>query len=137
MLVIVTSARTGRGGVHLLGNDLARRCAELVEVGIPQLDEGLVAPPLLVNQEAEDDAGSMLAATGFLRGLDDLGRDDLAVRAGDKLRVELDGHALLDQMADAEGDLGNGGGGDGGLDRWVAVDWEDCGIWSVSAANMQ
>lgn len=128
MLVIVTSARTGCGGVHLLGNDLARRCAELVEVGIPQFDQGLVAPPLLVNQEAEDDAGSMLVATGLLRGLDDLGRDDLAVRAGDKFRVELDGHALLYQMADAEGDLGNGGGGNGGLDRWVAVDWEDCGI---------
>jgi hypothetical protein len=41
---------------------------------------------------------------------------------------ELAGDTLLDEMADAEGDLGDVLGGDGRLDRVVTVGWED---WRV------
>jgi len=68
----------------------------------------------------------MLVTAGVSGGLDDLFRDDLAVGARDLVLLELAGHALLDQMAETEGDLGDGGGWDSRLDGPVAVAREDC-----------
>jgi len=58
----------------------------------------------------------MLPAAGFLGRLDDLFGDDFAVRARNLLLGQLARYALLDQMSEAESDLGNCWGGNGRYD---------------------
>lgn len=99
--------------LQLLGNDLAGRGAHIVQIAVPELDQGLMLPPSPIDQKTKDNTGAMLVAAGVPGGLDDLFRDDLAVGARDLFLLELAGHALLDQMAQTEGDLGDGGGRDG------------------------
>jgi hypothetical protein len=112
--------------LHLLGNDLAGRGAHIVQVAVPELDLGLMLPPSPIDQKTKDDTSAMLVAASVSGGLDDLFRDDFAVGARDLVLLELAGHALLNQMAETEGDLGDGGGRDGRLDGLVAVARQDC-----------
>ena len=98
-----------------------------MQVGVPELDFGLVLPPPLVDQQAVDDAGAVVLSAGVFGGFEDLLRDDLGIRRGDVFDGQLEGDAFLDQVADAEGDFGDGFGGDGGDERVFTVAGEDCG----------
>ncbi len=46
----------GNEYTQLLSNNLAGQSAKLVKLGIPQLDQGLVFPPPLVDEQAEHNA---------------------------------------------------------------------------------
>ena len=69
-------------------------------------------------------ASSMFGASGLLgRFYNDLG-NNVAVWLGDLVFLELAGHALLNQAAQSEGDLGRGRCGDGRLQCLVDVGGE-------------
>jgi hypothetical protein len=70
------------GNSHLLRDDLAGDGPQLVQVGIPELIQGLVLEPALDDQETVDDASLVVCAAGLLGRLNDLAGDDLAVRTG-------------------------------------------------------
>lgn len=74
-----------------------------------------------VRRAASYHACPVLRPAGLLRRLDNGPCDDLAVGFGDLIFLELARHALLDQAMEADGDLGDIGGGDGRLDRVVDV----------------
>lgn len=67
-----------------------------MEISIPQLNEGLMLPPSLVDQQAKDHAGPVLLAASLFGGLDDLLGDDFAMRARNQGFVELARDTLLD-----------------------------------------
>lgn len=87
---------------------------------------GLALEPADAHEQAEDDAGAVLLAGGLLGGLDDLGRYDAAVGLGDERLLELARDALLDEVAQAEGDLGDLLGRDMRDDVVCGVLREDC-----------
>lgn len=109
----------------LLSDDLCSNRTNIVQVGIPHLEGGLSLEPSLVDEQAVYNARAIVLASSFLGCLDDFGRYDSGVRLGDELFFELAGDALDDEVAQAEGDLGDFVGGDGGGDAFVVVDWED------------
>lgn len=111
---------------HRLGNDLAGHGPHVVQVGVPQLELGLSLEPADTHEQAKDDAGAVLLAGGLLSGLDDLARYDAAVGLGDERLLELARDALLDEVAQAEGDLGDLVGRDLRDDVVCTVLWEDC-----------
>lgn len=109
----------------------------MVELCIPQFDNGLALEPLHVHEQRKylarlairnRDAGDQtyhtsfeLGAAGFLGGLDDLSRDDGAVGAGDLCLLELARDTLSDEVAEAQADLGHVECRDGRVDILVAV----------------
>lgn len=90
--------RGGRYG-HCLGDHLTGRRSDCVKVGIPQLELSLALEPPGTHQQAKDDAGAVLLATGLLGSLDDFGRDDAAVSLCNERFLELAGDAVFDEVA--------------------------------------
>ena len=82
----------------MLRDDLASYSTEVVEIRIPQLGNGLVLPPALVNKQGKNDAGPVFAAARLLRSLDDSLCDDATVGLGDLVLFKLTGYALFDQV---------------------------------------
>jgi hypothetical protein len=99
-----------------------------VEVGIPELDLGLVLPPPFVDEKTVDNAGPVIASSSFLSGLDDLLGYDSTVWPSDLLLLELARNAFFDQMAEFECDLRHIRCRNGRFDRLVDVCRED---WRV------
>lgn len=125
--------------LHGLGNDLARFGTELVELGVPELNECLVAEPTLVDQQAVHleqpgqakhrhtptprityHAAPVLIAASFLGSFDHLGRDDAAVRGGDAALLHLAGDALLDEVPQSQAHLGDLGRRHGRFEMFIA-----------------
>lgn len=80
-----------------------------------------MAKPALHDQEAEDDACAVLGASGLFGSSDDLMGDDLAVRLGDLLLLQLAGDTLLDEVAQTERNLSHIGSRNGRLDRGASM----------------
>lgn len=96
-----------------------------MEVGIPELDVGLVHPPSLVDEETVDDACSVIGPSSFLGRLDDRLGYDPTVRTRDLFHFELAWDTLLDQMPESERNLGHVRRGNGRLDRLMRIGWQD------------
>lgn len=111
---------------HGLSNDLAGHGAHVVQVGVPQLELGLALEPADAHEQTEDDACAVLLAGGLLGGLNYLVRYYAAVSLGDERLLELARDALLDEMAEAEGDFGDLLGRDRRDNVIGRVLWEDC-----------
>ena len=82
-----------------LGDDTTGDGAEGVEVGVPQLGDGLVLEPALVDEQGVDDASPVVLAARLLGGLDDALGDDAAVCHRHLALLHLAWDALLDQVA--------------------------------------
>lgn len=62
----------------------------MVQIRIPELQLSLPPEPSLADQEAEDDAVTMVLAAGLLCSADHVGSDDETQRPCDRLLVKLD-----------------------------------------------
>lgn len=106
----------------MLSNHLAGYGPDGMQVGVPQLDQGLMFEPSFRNQETIDDTGPVVSTAGLLGGFDDLLGDDLAVRTRHLLFLQLARDGFLNQIAEAKSNLGDIRGRNGRLDVGVAVD---------------
>lgn len=106
---------------NVLGQDFASSCAEIVQIGIPELEQSLSSEPMLAYQQTVDDTGAVvLIGAGDLAGglgsLDDGGGDDIAVGSGDAIFGQFAGNDLFELVFQAEGSecdlLGGNGRGD-------------------------
>jgi hypothetical protein len=80
-----------------------------MQIGIPQLQHSLSLKPILADQQAVHHArGVIIVRTadfaGGFGGLDDRGRDDIAVRTGDAVFGEFAGNDGFELVFQAEGD---------------------------------
>ena len=96
-----------------------------MEIGVPDLETGLAFEPALVDKQTVDDACSIVLATSFFSSLDNLASYDTRVRLGDQVLFEFARDALNDQVAQAESDLGDFFGWDGGRNAFIVVDGEN------------
>jgi len=115
-----------------LRNDLRRHRAHIVQVGVPELQQCLFLEPALVDEESVHDAGPELSTARFPRSGNDPRRDDVRVRAGYGVFLELAGYDFFEQVSQAERDFRYFGGGDGGDHGLFVVGRED---WKKSAMN--
>jgi hypothetical protein len=140
-----------RRDLQFLGDNLAGDGPDIVEIGIPELDQRLVLKPSLADQEAKDlrtsqrrrrkrqesaatyHARPVLGAAGLPGGLDDLCGDDGAVGLGDLVLGELAWHSGLNEVPQLESNARDIGGRNSRLELLVLMRRKD---WSAMIKSM-
>jgi hypothetical protein len=89
----------------------------------------LVLEPPLADEEAEHNAASVVAPPCLLGGADHIIGNDLAMRFGDAILLQLARDALFDEVAETKSDFGNFGGRNGRFETFAAVSGENWVQW--------
>lgn len=96
-----------------------------MQLGVPQLENSLLAEPTHVDKQAVDHTRTVIRATGLFGRLDDFLGDDAAMRLCDLGFLHLARNALCYKMPQAKADLGNLERSDGGGEMLAAIVRQD------------
>ncbi len=122
----------------MLRKDLARGSAHVVQVGVPELEHGLPFEPTVADKEAVDYAGLLVFVQGgFFGSLDDFMGYDGRIGFSDLPFFQLTGYYLLDLVLEAQCDLCDVGGGEGGGWYVRAVRREHWRDWALAGEEFE